>query len=132
MPKRKLTLEFTIPKYIPETRPPSHEWKKAIHSVALDASETVKVSYKQSDRLEIYVHLYLAGRAVGFHDVDNRLKQIMDALQGSLGSKGKKRKNPIIPNDNQVYKVVVEKRPLPKQSRKEISGKILIRKFRVK
>ena len=51
------------------------------------------------------------------HDVDNRLKDIMDALQGRAGGKkGSGSLVPIIPNDRQVFKVTIEKMPPPKQS----------------
>lgn len=56
--------------------------------------------------------------ALSFHDVDNRLKDIMDALQGRAGgSKKIRRWTPIIPNDKQIYRVTIEKALPPKQSK---------------
>jgi hypothetical protein len=56
--------------------------------------------------------------ALSSHDVDNRLKDIMDALQGRAGgSKKIRRCPPIIPNDNQIYRVTVAKALPPKQSK---------------
>jgi len=51
-------------------------------------------------------------------DADNRLKDIMDALQCRAGGSKKRRiLSPIIPNDKQIYRVTVEKALLPKQSK---------------
>jgi Holliday junction resolvase RusA-like endonuclease len=51
------------------------------------------------------------------HDVDNRLKDILDALQGRAGGPKSTRKlKAIIPNDSQVFCVTVEKLPAPWQS----------------
>jgi len=56
--------------------------------------------------------------ALSFHDVDNRLKDIMDALQGRAGgSKKIRRWAPIIPNDKQICRVTIEKALPPKQSK---------------
>ena len=63
------------------------------------------------------------------HDVDNRLKDIMDALQGRAG--GPKNRKPLIPtitNDNQIYRVIIEKLAPPKQSHG--LGHLTIRKYR--
>lgn len=56
-------------------------------------------------------------RALEIHDVDNRLKDILDALQGRMGgSKAVRMFAPIILNDRQVYRVVVSKSSPPGQS----------------
>ena len=52
--------------------------------------------------------MYLRGRALEIHDVDNRLKDILDALQGRRGrSKAVRRFAPMLTNDRQVYRVVL-------------------------
>jgi hypothetical protein len=62
------------------------------------------------------------------HDVDNRLKDILDALQGRAGGPKKKRTlEPIIPNDRQIYRVIMEKGLPPRQSKG--FGHLTIRKF---
>ena len=48
------------------------------------------------------------------HDIDNRAKDVLDALQGCVG---RSQLTAIIPNDNQVFKLVIEKALPPKQSR---------------
>jgi uncharacterized protein YfaA (DUF2138 family) len=75
------------------------------------------VIYRPDDKLDLIITLYLAASKIGWHDVDNRLKDIMDALQGRAG--GSKSKHPIpaiTPNDNQIQKVTIEKRTPPPQS----------------
>ena len=75
------------------------------------------------------VLFYFKGTALSFHDVDNRLKDVMDALQGRFGGpKSKKQKDPIISNDRQIFKVTVEKKRSPKQSKGK--GHLTIRKYK--
>ena len=67
--------------------------------------------------MAVEVKLYLRGRALEIHDVDNRLNDILDALQGRAGgSKAVRKLKPIILNDRQVYRVVVTKSSPPGQS----------------
>jgi hypothetical protein len=88
-----------------------------------------RVSYQPDDRLELIVTLYLDETGLRFHDVDNRLKDIMDALQGRAGGpKSKRHLSPIIPNDHQVFKVSIEKMFPPGQSHG--MGHLVIRKYR--
>ena len=57
-------------------------------------------------------------KALNWHDVDNRLKDIMDALQGRAGGSKKVRAlSGIIPNDRQIFRIVIEKSLPPKQSK---------------
>ncbi len=46
-----------------------------------------------------------------FHDVDNRLKDVLDALQGRVGgTKAKKGQlPPLVPNDHQIFTAVITK-----------------------
>ena len=56
-------------------------------------------------------------RALEIHDVDNRLKDILDALQGRAGGSQAIRKlQPIILNDRQIYYVTITKSVPPKKS----------------
>jgi Holliday junction resolvase RusA-like endonuclease len=76
-----------------------------------------RVSYPEDAKLAVEVKLYLRGRALEIHDVDNRLKDILDALQGRMGgSKAVRKFVPIIQNDRQVFRVVITKSLPPKQS----------------
>ena len=81
------------------------------------------------DKLELIITLYLNHTELRFHDVDNRLKDIMDALQGRAGGpKSERALDPIIPNDHQVFKVTIEKRIPPGQSHG--MGHLIIRKHK--
>jgi hypothetical protein len=48
----------------------------------LAAVEKQSVSYPEDAKLPVEVELFLRGRALEIHDVNNRLKDILDALQG--------------------------------------------------
>lgn len=114
MPKRPLSLSIRLPAY----RPPRLRWRRLIHQALAEAAARAEVQYRPTDRLEVRVRLYLSPGAVLVHDVDNRLKDCLDALQGRLGGpKGRARRQPILPNDNQIFRVTVEKAAAPKQSR---------------
>ena len=87
------------------------------------------MEYTDSDRLELDVRIYLGENALAVHDVDNRLKDIMDALQGRVGGPKKHKKlRALVPNDNQVYRVLVEKQKPPPQSHG--FGHLVIRRYR--
>lgn len=125
MSKPKLKIRFRIPPYIS----PRTAWRREIHRVAAEATRAAGVRYRRDDELELDVRIFLPDGALGIHDVDNRLKDIMDALQGHVGGKGKKSRalRPLIPNDHQIFRVVVEKESPPKQSRG--LGHIAIRSY---
>jgi len=114
MAKRKFKLSIRIPEY----QSPRNLWRQRLHGIIASAATKSGVFYHPSDKLELNVKLYLEGTALSCHDVDNRLKDIMDALQGrASGSKKIRRRAPIIPNDKQIYRVTVEKSLPPKQSK---------------
>ena len=115
MHKRPLTISFRIPPY-PSGR--KLKWRHAIHAAALEACTRAGVTYAEDDRLEVHVRLYMDASLLASHDVDNRAKDVLDALQGRAGgSKRVRRLSAIIPNDNQVFKLVIAKALPPKQSR---------------
>jgi len=75
------------------------------------------VEYGPEVKLAVEVQLYLRERALEIHDVDNRLKDILDALQGRAGgSKAIRQLLPIVLNDRQIYRVTITKSLPPKQS----------------
>jgi Holliday junction resolvase RusA-like endonuclease len=113
MPKARQKLKFRLPEYVS----PRNAWRKEIHKAAMAAVKKQKVSYPEDAKLAVEVKLYLRDRAIEIHDVDNRLKDILDALQGRMGgSKAVRRFVPIIHNDRQVYRVVITKSSPPGQS----------------
>ena len=117
MPKRPLKLKIRIPEY----KNPRNSWRRAIHEAVMEVQGATSVKYSPEDRLEVTLMLYFTdGRAAEIHDVDNRLKDCLDALQGRVGgtkTKAMRALDPIIPNDRQIWRVVVEKAVAPKQAR---------------
>ncbi len=125
MKKTRQKLKFRLPEYVS----PRNAWRKKIHATALKAAKTQGVEYGPEVKLAVEVKLYLRGRALEIHDVDNRLKDILDALQGRMGgSKAIRKFAPIILNDRQVYRVVVNKSSPPGQSHG--LGHVAVTRFR--
>ena len=125
MAKRRLTIYARIPPY----QPPRNSWRELIHAAVTEAAQVRGVSYLPEDRLELIITLYLDEASLWFHDVDNRLKDIMDALQGRAGGpKSKRRLLPIIPNDHQIFRVSIDKTLPPDKSNG--MGLLVIRKYK--
>jgi hypothetical protein len=76
------------------------------------------VEYTKNDRLALTARLYVDQGLLGVVDVDHRLKDVMDALQGHVGGHGKKQRSlkEVIPNDHRVFRVTIEKSLARKQS----------------
>jgi Holliday junction resolvase RusA-like endonuclease len=124
MAKTPVSLHVRIPPY----RYPRNQWRRDIYASVVERLATERVHYRDTDRLELNVRLYFDRRSLRWHDVDNRLKDVLDTLQGrGGGSKAKPTWSPILPNDRQVFKVVVEKFLAPKQSKG--AGHLFIRKY---
>jgi len=106
--------KFRLPEYVS----PRTSWRRMIHAVAEQALSDNGVVYRPDDKLELNVILYLTEPSLRMHDVDNRLKDIMDALQGRVAGSGKEKPalRPLIENDNQIYRVIIEKLAPPRQS----------------
>ena len=126
MSKRQYKLHIRLPEY----KHPRNSWRCAINKVVVDAMKEKNVIYTSKDKLEIIICLYFDESKLKVVDIDNRLKDIMDALQGHVGGKGKKKRGlkPIIPNDSQIYRVIAEKCLPPKQSHR--IGHLIIRKYK--
>ena len=114
MSKRPFKTTVRLPPY----RSTRTVWRKAIHQAVMERLAASGVEYTDKDRLALAVRLYFNEDLLEIVDVDNRLKDVMDALQGHVGGHGKKKRSlpPIIPNDNRVFRVIVEKSLAPKQS----------------
>jgi len=127
MAKTRQTVSARIPTYQKDRS----RWRKAILASVLDACSKAKVEYDPDDRLEVVVLLYLKkGKRHDIHDVDNRLKDILDALQGRFGRE--RTKTRLIENDNQICRVVMEKQPVPKMFGDDAGGRLLIRPYRAR
>ena len=113
MAKRKFKVHFRIPPYVT----PRNDWRRLIYDAARTEMQARRVTYRSDDRLAVALVLYFDGVAIDFHDVDNRLKDVLDALQGRMGGpKAVRRHQPLIPNDSQVFRVTVTKMLPPRQS----------------
>ena len=124
MAKRPLTLKFRIPPY----KTPRNAWRQEIYVAAEAARIKSDVAYDATDLLQLDVLVYMNEGELSFHDVDNRLKDIMDALQGRIGGpKAERAFPPIVSNDSQFYRVSVEKQLTTPQSLK--MGHVVIRKL---
>jgi Holliday junction resolvase RusA-like endonuclease len=128
MSKRARTLTALIPTYQRDRS----EWRRHILTSVLSARDRSGVSYRSQEPLEVVVLLYLKkGKRHHIHDVDNRLKDVLDALQGRFGGpKSHRAAVRLIDNDNQVCRIVMEKQPIPKMFRDDAGGRLLIRPYR--
>ena len=113
MAKPRKRVGFRIPEYFP----PRLAWRRLVLEEARKAVKRARVVYSPSERLQVHVRLYFHDPALDLHDLDNRAKDVLDALQGRLGgSKRARPRNPVIPNDRQIWRLIVEKSAPPKQS----------------
>jgi hypothetical protein len=80
-------------------------WGEQIHAAIVAALPAPDASYSPDDRLAIDVEIHMTASMLRFHDVDNRLKDVLDALQGRAGgTKAKRgRLRALVPNDWQVF-----------------------------
>ena len=124
MRKKRLKLTAKIPNFMSD----SLTWRKAIYAAVSEAQRREGVEYSATDKLEVEIRFHLQGRKLTILDLDNRLKDVGDALQGFIYDKGAGGLKPIIPNDNQIYRLVAEKR-LPSKSDREALSTITIRRY---
>ena len=96
----------------------ANRWRKKIYD-AINKKLREKGERKiKFEKTELKLVLYFSKSKIKFVDVDNRLKDVMDALQARWGGKISKNNSiPLIKNDNTIYKVTVEKRISPWQSK---------------
>jgi Holliday junction resolvase RusA-like endonuclease len=125
MPKRRMTLTVRLPPY----SSPRRGWRAQLLRAIVREKHERKIHYVRGDRLEARVRLYLPEARLLSHDVDNLLKELLDALQGRLGGpKAIKPKVRVIDNDCDVWRVIVEKSVAPPQSHG--LGHLTMRKLR--
>jgi Holliday junction resolvase RusA-like endonuclease len=106
-------------------------WRREIHKAIVKAQDqgVGALQYGKDDKLQVEIRFHLSNPKLTILDLDNRLKDVLDALQGMIGEKGKSGElRPIIPNDNQIYRLIVEKRLAPKVNRDALST-IMIRGY---
>jgi Holliday junction resolvase RusA-like endonuclease len=109
----------TITALIPDYERNRYRWRRRILTSLLRARKKAGVKYAVKGSFEVLVLLYLKkGKRHDINDVDNRLKDILDALQDRFGgSKTIRSKSRLIQNDRQVCRVVIEKQPIQSTGR---------------
>ena len=119
----------TVVAKIPGYQRDRARWRQKILASALEAAERRGVQLDPEESYEVVVLLYMKkGKRHDIHDVDNRLKDIRDALQGRLGpSKASRR---LLENDRSVCRVVMEKQPIPKLLGSDAGGRLMVRPYR--
>ena len=126
----------TIRTLLPTYQKDRQQWRREILENVQKAAERHGIQYEDDDLLEVEVVLYLkSGKRHDIHDVDNRLKDILDALQGRFRGYPSNKELRLIANDNKVCRAVIEKRPTPKvlkNKRKDTGGKLTIRAYKRK
>lgn len=80
MAKPKKPRSVRLPEYVT----PHLRWRRLIHDTVRAEQRRQGIEYGSSDRLEIRLRLYLKDPALSMHDIDNRLKDVLDALKGGL------------------------------------------------
>jgi len=106
MAKRRFTISAVLPAYTS----PRNEWRRRVHAAVLEAQTSRGVGYHESDRLELRVVLFLASRALDIHEIDERIKDIVDALGGRIaGPRSQRRIAPIVPLPDQIRQIILEK-----------------------
>ena len=125
MSKLRLEVQFRLPPYAF----PRNEWRKAIYLGAAAAFRKRGIQYSDSDKLEVEICLYLEAHNLRKHDLDNRAKDVLDSLQARFGGPKRLRSEvPLIPNDSQVFRLIISKTLPPNQSLG--LGHVMIRRFR--
>ncbi len=130
MPKVPHTIRTLLPTYQKDRQ----QWRKQILQNVRKAAVRSGVQYEDGDRLEVEVLLYLKqGKRHDIHDVDNRLQDVLDALQGRFRGYASGKELRVIANDNKICRAVIEKRPTPKvlqNKRKDTGRKLTIRTYK--
>jgi Holliday junction resolvase RusA-like endonuclease len=133
MAKRRQRIKCALPQY----RSDRGRWRRAILDTVRTSCEAGRVTWEEGQKLAVDVVFYMRGtKRILINDIDNRLKDVLDALQGKFAGKTH-RKTRVIRNDNSVYRVLVEKRPVPKIYRnkkqdKAPGGRLVIRPYNKK
>ena len=66
------------------------EWRRLVHRAILGAKLSSGVRFVQGQPVAVTVRLLLPPAKFHGVDLDNRVKHIMDALQGAIAGEGKK------------------------------------------
>src|SRR6266508_3844368 len=105
MAKRRFSIVVQLPGYAR----PRNEWRRRVHAAVLEALARRGVGYHDADRLELRLSLALDSRPLAIHAIDERVKDVVDALGGRIaGPRSLRRIAPIVADD-QIARIVLEK-----------------------
>jgi hypothetical protein len=103
--KRRFTISATLPPYAP----PRNEWRRRVHAAVLEAQTGRGVGYRESDQLELRVSIFLGARSLDVHEVDERVKDIVDSLDGRIAGRRSRRRIAPIVSGGQIRRVILER-----------------------
>ena len=123
MAKRRFSITVRLPAYAR----PRNEWRRRVHAAVLEALARRGVGYHDADRLELRVSLALDARPLALDAIDERVKDVVDALGGRIaGPRSQRRIAPIV-QDDQIARIVLEK--TERRSRGAL-GELAVTRFR--
>lgn len=128
MAKIRQTIRAILPTYQKDRQ----QWRNQILRNVRRVKQENGIDYEPDQMFAVEVILYMdRGKRHDIHDIDNRLKDILDALQGAFRGSGRKLR--LINNDNKICKATIEKRPTPKVFKNKTEnggGRIVIRPYK--
>ncbi len=127
MAKRRFSITVALPGY---TRP-RNEWRRRVHASVLDAQTRRGVGYRDADRVEVRITLFLGERPLDLHEIEERVKDVIDALEGRIaGPRSRRRIAPIIPSPDQIQRIVLERSG--GRGRRGALGELAISRYRAR
>lgn len=127
MAKRRFSITVALPGY---TRP-RNEWRRRVHASVLDAQTRRGVGYRDADRVEVRITLFLGERPLDLHEIEERVKDVIDALEGRIaGPRSRRRIAPIIPSPDQIQRIVLER--AGGRGRRGALGELAISRYRAR
>jgi hypothetical protein len=126
MAKRRFSIVVELPGYAR----PRNEWRRRVHAAVLDELARRGVGYQDADRLELRLALALEGRSLSVHAIDERVKDVIDALGGRIaGPRSTRRIAPVV-GDDQITRIVLEKAATRRRGR--ALGQLAIARYRAR
>ena len=124
MAKRRFSIVVDLPGYAR----PRNDWRRRVHAAVLEELARRGVGYQDADRLELRLTLALEGKPLSVHAIDERVKDVIDALGGRIaGPRSTRRIAPIV-GDDQVARIVLEKAGPRRRAR--TLGELAITRYR--
>src|SRR5690348_5252136 len=94
---------------LPAYAPPRNEWQHRVNAAVLEEQTFRGVGYRDIARLDMRVTLYLGARALDVHETDERVKDIVDALEGRIAGRRSRRRIAPIVQGGQILHIILEK-----------------------